>query len=262
MKIAVCGFVMGIANLIPGVSGSTMAVIMNIYERLLNAISAFAKLKLSKEDTTFLFYLGVGIVTAIFAGSLLVSLALKAIPVVTYALFLGLVLGSLSTIIKRVNKVKPTYIAAGVLLLLAIELLGHIKAPGAKSNEILAYILGGFFAAGAMILPGLSGSLVLVIMGIYEPVVNSVAHMDITSILIFLAGVLAGIVAFTLAVRFFLNKYRTQTYNFIVGLIIASCYYLFPYNKGTVTPVSMFLSVIALGAGILLARAVKTSARS
>lgn len=261
MRIVICGFAMGIANLIPGVSGSTIAIIMNIYEKLLNVISAFTKLRPSKEDLSFLLSLGFGIAMAIFAGSMLVSLALKTVPVVTYALFFGLVLGSLPTIIERVNKVKLTYIVAGVLLLLVIEFLGHIRMLGTGSNEILAYILGGFFAAGAMILPGLSGSLVLVIMGVYEPVVNSVAHMDITKILIFLIGVLIGIASFTLAVRFFLNKYHNQTYNFIVGLIIGSCYYLFPYNKGTVTSMSIFLSVIAISTGILLSQVFKKSAR-
>ncbi len=219
LKLYLKGFLMGLCDLIPGISGGTIAFITGIYDKLIGEVNNFFHFR--KFDWKFLLVLGIGIVSAILALSHLISYLLKYYMAFTMSFFFGLILASSKFIFSDIPIKKKNYwfgifgFSVGLLFLLLSPTI--VFKP-----SILYVILGGFLAISAMFLPGISGSFILLILGLYEYIITAVKTFDYVSLSYFGVGVLIGAVVISRIIHFFLSRFKSQTLYFLFGLVIGS----------------------------------------
>lgn len=270
------GMVIGLANIIPGVSGGTMMVSMGIYDKLIASIThLFSDFKKSMK---FLLPIFVGIALALVLLAKLFDFLLLHYPVATNLGFCGLILGSLPMIANQV-KHKGFSISMGVcfaVFFALVAILGFVtESSGGTATlnlsigGIIMLFIVGVVAAATMVIPGVSGSMILMLMGYYEPIINliSTAISDLTGgnwaglghcILLaipFGIGVIVGIFAIAKLVEWVFSKWKTQTYWAILGLICASpIAILANTNWSTFSLLQLMFGVLAFAAGLLAAR--------
>ena len=234
---------MGAANVIPGVSGGTIALITGIYEELIDSIKSFdyKALKLLfkfkgkdfAEHTNFYFLVQVliGLVLAIFSLAKLFKFLFENYPVYIWAFFFGLVLASVYYVGKTVTKWNTSSILSffiGLLIALAVTIL-H---PAGENDNPFYLFLNGIIAIISMILPGLSGSFVLILLGNYQLVaIDAINHLNLRIILPFLLGAVIGLVAFSYILSWLFKKYKNQTIALMTGFILGSLSILWPWKK-------------------------------
>lgn len=235
------GLTMGLVDLIPGVSGGTIAFLSGIYEELLYSIKLVTgrvpKLVLEGKfkqafrliPFAFLLPLGAGVVIAIFGFVHLVSFLLEAYPVSVMASFFGLVLGSAYVVSKRIS---AWTLRLGLLVLLGAVLTYFIVGlPALSGSEApLAVFATGAIAITAMILPGISGSLIMVILGQYEVMISAVAAQNIPTLATFAAGALAGLALFVRLLTWLMRRYHLGTVAFLIGVMIGSLREIWPWQ--------------------------------
>jgi len=242
LVLASKGFCMGAADLVPGVSGGTMAFILGIYEDLLNAIKSFdlsglrliaafrLRAFMGHVSWEFLLSVGIGILTAIFTLSKGLSWLLQNRPVLIWSFFLGLILASVITVSRRVEKWRvPTWLsltggATGIYILVGL-------VPGTTPDDLWFLFVSGAVAICAMILPGISGSFILVLMGKYQYVLQAVTGRDFLVLFVVAAGACAGIVAFSRLLTWLLNRYHDLMVAFLTGLMIGSVRKIWPWKE-------------------------------
>ena len=241
---ALKGFCMGSADIIPGVSGGTMALILGIYERLLRAIRSFdaewlsllmrfrLREALARNDLPFLVPLALGIAAAILFFTHVVPLPVLIVthPELVYGLFFGLILASVFILMGEVDHYGVKEIATALLGAAAgftIVNLVPVETPVAPWFIFLC----GFVAISAMLLPGISGSFILLILGKYAYIINALGTFDIAVIATFMAGMLAGLVVFSRSVVWLLEHYRQPTLLVIKGILIGSLWMIWPFQE-------------------------------
>lgn len=237
------GFIMGIANIIPGVSGGTLALTLGIYEQFIGAISHL--LSNLKENVRFLLPVFIGMGISILTMSGVITTSFERYPIPTTMFFMGLVIGGIPMLMKKIRKTKDVkqvssylliFITFALVIVLAFskELFGSGLGDANLENlSILNYLwlsMVGVIAAATMVIPGISGSLVLMLLGYYFPIINAIkelAHFDNILSNIFIAGffgigVVVGIVLVAKLIEWLLSRYETKTYFGVIGFIIAS----------------------------------------
>lgn len=261
------GFFMGIANIIPGVSGGTLAITMGIYEDLINAISHFfTKLK---QNITFLLPVGIGAILSILLGSKVIGYSLENFPLPTILFFVGLILGGLPMLSRKTkgNMTKKNIIIflATFVFVIALMFLKTGKQVSFASMNILSYILlffVGMIASATMIIPGISGSFMLMVMGYYQPIINTINTLtkmqDIgkcfTILIPFGLGVLVGIVLIAKLIEFLFKKYEVPTYFGIIGFVLASIIGIFTSTANlTFAIVPFIIGLVLFAIGFVIA---------
>ena len=234
------GIVLGLANIIPGVSGGTMAIVFDVYEKII-AIISFNIKKIFKE-WKFILPLGLGMVFGIFLFSSFLTYLLEKFPIQTNVFFIALILGSLPLLIKKINKEDflKTKISSSLsfIIALAIMIIMFFVSPNESQivyKEIsfflfLRLVISLAIAAMAMIIPGVSGSFLMMVLGIYTSVIAAVSEMIIPLLIPIALGVLLGLLSGASLVRFLLDKLKTQTYSAILALVIMSVIIIFPFE--------------------------------
>lgn len=269
------GMVIGIANIVPGVSGGTMMVSMGIYDKLIHCIThLFSEFK---KNLLFLFPIAVGMVAAIGASSFGLTYLFDNFPIQTNLLFVGLILGGLPAIWKKV-KGKSVKIGHMIVCILFFALVVGLAAIGEKEGasadlsfnliNVLILFGVGIVASATMVIPGVSGSMVLMLMGFYYPVLNAVkdffkalAAFDMAAILSgcgilipFGLGVVAGIFGIAKLVEIIFEKFPLYAYWCIIGLIISSPIAIFLMGEYPAFNVMNLLTgAVALVAGGVIA---------
>lgn len=259
------GAVVGIANIIPGVSGGTMAVITGIYQKLIyiigNILSHLKSWTKLKEDLKFIIPIGLGAIIGIVAFSKVLKWLLDNYEMPTLYCFLGLIIGSLPLIFKSANKkgfnikyVIPFIVTTVLMILLNILAMNISEGNtltefGRTTTDILKLLGYGFVAAGTMIVPGISGSMVLMIMGVYEAILTAVSNLDIIVLIPFIIGVGIGIIIVSKIIDILMNKFYGYTYYAILGFIIGSIIFIFP---GFTFNLTGFVSIITFIIGFLI----------
>lgn len=268
------GVVMGIANIIPGVSGGTMAVSMGIYDRIIHAVThLFSEFKQSMK---VLIPIGIGIVLAIVAGARLIEYMFENIPFQTNLLFIGLILGGLPAMGKKVkgNRIKVSYILAFLLFFVLVVGCASLEGNSGTAAELsfsfinVFKLLGiGVIASATMVIPGVSGSMVLMILGYYEPVLGMVNQFvdhlkefdlqgligDCGVLIPFGIGVVVGIFVIAKLIEIVFEKWPLLAYWAIIGLIVASPVAILMMNEfGTLQIMTILTGVVALAAGVLV----------
>lgn len=277
IKSILKGIVIGIANIVPGVSGGTMMVSMGIYDKLIHCIThLFSEFK---KSVKFLFPIAVGMLIAIVGSSFALKELFARVPIQTNLLFVGLILGGLPAIWKNVKgkSVKIGHIiAALVFFALVAGLAAMGETEGAAANlsfsvtNVLILFVVGVITSATMVIPGVSGSMVLMLMGFYEPIlvaitdfVKALVHLDMNGILAgcgilipFGIGVVAGIFGIAKLVEIVFEKFPLYAYWAIIGLIVASPVAILLMNLAVfsqITVLSGVTGVIALAAGFFVA---------
>ncbi len=237
------GMAVGIANIIPGVSGGTIALITGIFERLINAIKSFDlkaaqllfkgnwKAFAQKTDFYFLLALFAGIVIAIVALARIFDFLFHHYPVYIWAYFFGLVLSSVYYVGKTVEKWKAATIVSfvvGTAFAIAISLIN----PATANDNFFYLILCGVVAICSMILPGLSGSFVLILMGNYQLIaIDAINNRDLGIIIPVGIGAVAGLIAFSHVLSWVFKRYKDQTIAMLTGFILGSLGILWPWKE-------------------------------
>lgn len=234
---------MGAANVIPGVSGGTIALITGIFERLINAIKSFNLealkllfqgrfLELARHlDLLFFVSLMAGVALSIVTLARLFDFLFINYPVYLWSFFFGLILASVYFVGKTVERVSPSTIAAflaGAAVAVSISLL----SPAAESANPLYLLVCGAVAACSMVLPGLSGSFVLVLMGNYQLVmIDAVNQLNLAVLFPVIAGAGIGLLGFSYLLSWILASYRDQTIATLTGFILGSLSVLWPWKS-------------------------------
>lgn len=228
--LALKGAAVGIADAVPGVSGGTIAFILKIYDRLLDAIDLNPK-KLIK-NLPFIIPLGIGIVIGIFCASRVLGFLFEYHNVPTQMFFMGIIIGSLPAVYREcrsAGKFRPVHILPFGIALAGIVLFNSLKEGSAQTGDSpVAIILMTVAAAAAMIMPGLSGALVLKILGGYEGAITAVSSLDIVTLLYYAIGAVIGLLGAAKVISILLARCKTGTYCAILGLIIGSLPAIYP----------------------------------
>ena len=243
ISLFIKGIAMGTANVIPGVSGGTIALITGIYERLINAIKSFDlgavkllfKFKFKEfakyTDLQFLIPLILGLVFAVFSLAKLFAWFFADYPVYIWAYFFGLVLASVYFVGKTVehwNSVAVFSFIIGSVVAIAVS----IMHPASENSSPFYVFLNGVIAIVSMILPGLSGSFVLILLGNYQLIaINAINHFDLKIIIPFALGAGIGLVLFSHFLSWLFKHYKNQTIALLTGFILGSLGVLWPWKK-------------------------------
>ncbi len=255
------GVIMGTMEIVPGVSGSTMALVMGIYDEFINllhsvtqVVKEFVKLiigKSSKDEFMKVFkslnfkfgiLLGIGIVVAIIVFSHVFSFLIATYRNYVYALFLGLILASISVPWGEIKKKKISrYILIAVTTLVAFVVLGVNPVEAQGQPSLLQLFIGGILGISGMVLPGVSGSFIMLLLGVYEYVIGlvksvttlSLNSQDLTGLIVFLLGLSVGFTLFVKILKFALKNYRDVLMSLIIGLMIGSIRVIWPFIQVT-----------------------------
>ncbi len=251
------GGAIGVANIIPGVSGGTIAVVLGIYKYLIKAISNIATdQEKRKEYFIFLVKISLGAVIVIFLSAKLMKFLLENYNVYTNLAFVGLIAGSIPSIYKSHADMKITFLTIlSFLLGASIILFFEFAFPQAEKKEgvqVIFYLtfnsgllllIAGFFAGGSMIVPGISGSFIMLLMGQYYIVTSCVAERHVLPLIVIALGIILGVMIFAKLINFLLNKFPKETFYFILGLVVASLYSIYPGMPATMSEIIIAVSI-------------------
>ncbi|EED33485.1 inner membrane protein [gamma proteobacterium NOR5-3] len=248
------GVLMGAADIVPGVSGGTMAFITGIYHRLITAITAFDmtlircvfagrwRVALERTDAAFLATLLLGIAISVFSLASVISSLLETQPLLLWSFFFGLILASALVLIRHVSQ--WTVMAAfglvfGALFAAGVGLSPAFELPVAPWS----FFLAGFFAICAMILPGISGSFILVLLGMYPAVLAAIEALELVSMGLFAAGAGVGLLVFSRLLSYLLRVHHSATLATLTGFLCGSLLVVWPWktqpeDAGAALPVS------------------------
>lgn len=241
---AVKGMCMGAADVIPGVSGGTIAFMTGIYEELLGSIKSIdgtaVKLLFKGKirelwkhiNGNFLASVFGGILVSVFSLAKLMQYLLDVHPIPTWAFFFGLIIASSIHIIRDIFKESGHYGRISAMLLIGVVLgvLVCMLSPTQTTDAYWFILLSGAIAICAMILPGISGSFILLIIGKYEFIMNAISEMNIPVLLVFALGAVAGIIAFSHFLTWLLARCRQETLSVLAGFIIGSLIKVWPWS--------------------------------
>ena len=177
MRFFFAGFLIGVANLIPGVSGGTMAVLTGVYEKLITSISNI--LKFQWKDIKLLLVVGVGALSSIFLLSKFFEYSLDKFPFYMYSFFFGLIFASLFYL-KKDTKISIIPLLIGIVVVIIPYFLPH-----SSDSSIIRMIFAGFAGGAAMVIPGLSGSLMMLLFGVYGDIIGAISNFEVKILLIF-----------------------------------------------------------------------------
>ena len=264
------GILMGISDLIPGVSGGTIAFILGIYDRLLEAISGFFSREW-KKHLGFLVPLAMGIGITLLLFSRVIEFLLSNHYEATQFFFMGLILGVIPYIMKQAE-VKQNFTKRhfAILILIGIALAStafigknESLAPIEELSVPIFFVLffSGWLASMAMLLPGISGSFILLLLGVYYTAIDALSTLNIPVILAIGAGVMVGFIISSKAIRYLLENFTYVTYAAIIGLILGSIFVVFPgFASDTFTLLtSLFTFTIGLVFTLLFSSPKKTT---
>lgn len=256
-KLMIFGAIIGIANIIPGVSGGTMAVILNIYDKLIASISNLrTDLKASLK---FLIPIGIGGGVGVLLFSKFIEYTLNAFPVATNLVFIGLIVGTVPLIWKKSNGEKVSMVGC-IVFILTLTLMIYLAVVHSDEqgmqvmtnltiSNFIKLFLTSIIAAGAMIIPGLSGSFMLLLFGTYATILTAVSDLNILILCPVGLGCIVGVLLCAKGIDYMFNNYEREAYSGVLGLMVGSIFTIFP---SFIMNLELFLGVVfALIAGVL-----------
>ena len=231
------GMIIGIANIIPGVSGGTLMITLGVYEKIIETISHF--FKNIKKNLKFITPLGIGLALAILLFSKLIYFSLSKFPFATTFFFIGLILGGIPLLWRKV-KIKTRKISNWLVFFITFTLVVVFTFLKSGNNMVdlttigfsnmISLFLVGVVAASTMIIPGISGSFMLMLLGYYEPIINTISSItnfnllghNLLILIPFGIGVIVGVILVAKLIEYLLKKYEVKTYFGVLGFVLAS----------------------------------------
>lgn len=253
------GMAMGTVETVPGVSSSTIAMLMGIYEKLIESIGHLTSRRW-KEGVAYLIPIGIGMCGGFLVSVLLIKYLLEHYQQPTHFLFMGLVIGMLPSLWRsaRQEARRSFSFVHGLFLLIAfcavaatrfLDNDGTAIMTDLAAMDYLFLFLSGWLASTALILPGISGALILTILGVYYTAISAISDMNIPVIFAVGAGVVAGVLITSKIVRYLLRQYTRVMYALMIGMVAGSTVVLYPsFSGGTLNAV---FSIAALLVGIV-----------
>ena len=262
------GFLIGVAEVIPGVSGGTIALVVGIYERVLAQAALVAKAftglfrspatsgkSLRRLDLKLLLPVGIGMLTAIVVGAAVLEPLIAEQPEITLALFAGLIAASLVVPFRMVGSWRPSlFVIAAAAAALAFVLTSLPKSS-ISSPELWFVFLAAAVAICALVLPGVSGSFFLLAVGLYQPTIAAVNDRDFAYLGVFALGAIVGLFSFALFMQYLLINFRAITLAAMTGLMLGSLRALWPWQSDTaelLAPTRPGGPILAFGVGFLM----------
>ncbi|MBR6178376.1 MAG: DUF368 domain-containing protein [Bacteroidales bacterium] len=237
------GFAMGLANVIPGVSGGTIALLTGIFERFINALKSFdlealkllSKFKFKEfaqhTDLLFLIILFLGEGISILTGAKLLEWLFKNYEVHVWAFFFGLILASVYYVGRMVNKINLWKVLLAIVGA-AVAFGFSIISPATENDNIFYLVLCGAIAICDMLLPGISGSFTLILLGNYKLIViDSISHLNLAVLIPVAIGAVIGFLAFSRFLSWLMKTYADQTLSVLTGFIFGSLVFIWPWKK-------------------------------
>ena len=261
------GIFMGIADAIPGVSGGTIALLLGIYEELISTISGLNinllidlnqngfKSFWKKLNGNFLVTLIVGIGISLIFFIKISSKLLNDYPMFIWSFFLGLIIATVYVIFKLIKTWDYINIISAFATIILSSILSSISVNSSDEISLLYILVCGIIASSAMILPGISGSLILVIMGVYKVLIDSVNNLEISIIFTFIIGAITGLISFSKILSWLFNNYKNLTYSIMLGLVIGSIGKVWPWKQNEMVQLAnldMIFSVILVIIGFFM----------
>ncbi len=234
---------MGVANVIPGVSGGTIALITEIYEDLINSLKSFDKkafqLLLSFNIKDFITHTNFYFLTAVFSGSIVSVFTVASLfkylfenyPILIWAFFFGLIVASIIYVGKRIKTwSKATIISLLIGIIVSISI--SFMTPATENSNLFFVFLCGIVGISGMMLPGLSGSFILILMGNYKLLmVTAVTELNVILLGVFFLGSAFGLMSFSHILAWVLKKYKDETLGILTGFIIGSLSIIWPWKE-------------------------------
>ena len=243
ISIILKGFAMGAANVIPGVSGGTIALITGIFERIINAIKSFdgtaikllfkGKIKelIKHTDLYFLVAVFFGMVASVVSLAKLLEFLFFHYPVFIWAYFFGLILASVYYVGKRINRWSLSVIVTFIIGASSAIVISMLN-PASQNDSFFYLIICGVIAICSMILPGLSGSFILILLGNYELVmIQAVNNFDLKILVPVMIGAIGGLIVFSHILSWIYKKHKDQTISILTGFILGSLGILWPWKN-------------------------------
>ena len=234
---------MGIANVIPGVSGGTIALITGIYEDLINSLKSFDTKSLnlitSIDILEFIKYTNLYFLLAVFGGSIVSVFSIASLfkylfaehPILIWAFFFGLIIASIYFVGKRISKWNTTTIfslAIGTLVAISLSFM----TPASENDNLFFVFICGIIGISGMMLPGLSGSFILILMGNYELLmVTAITELNILLLSVFFLGSAFGLMSFSHILSWVFKHYKNQTLALLTGFILGSLSIIWPWKE-------------------------------
>ncbi len=224
MKEFVLGFVMGVANLLPGISGGTIMFISGRYSQIIEAAAEIFSFRFRKKSVALILWILLGIVAAVISLSKVVDYLYAHFPVQVTSFFSGLILGGLffMALDMKPRLKESISISLGALTMVGIAML----SGGSLEATPLNLVLGGIVAGATMILPGISGSSMLLFLGLYDDAVHAVAEIEILPLFCLGVGAVMGIVLMTFGMKKLVERFEKETMAFLFGLTLAGLFYI------------------------------------
>ncbi|MBQ9927459.1 MAG: DUF368 domain-containing protein [Lachnospiraceae bacterium] len=269
------GMVIGVANIIPGVSGGTMAVSMGIYDKLIHCLTHL--FKEFKDSMKFLIPIAIGAGAALIGLSFVIEPAFEYFPLQTSCLFIGLIVGGLPAIFKKVKGkgIKASYIIPFLIffaIVVGMAVVGDTEGNAADLSFSLWNVIKlfgvGIIAAATMVIPGVSGSMMLLLLGYYNPIISAIKDFVTALVSFDMQGILQGfgilvpaglgmvfgVFAIAKIIEIIFEKFPIQAYWAIIGLIVASpIAVLFSVELAGIGVISVLVSVLTFVVGFIVA---------
>ena len=268
--LIVKGMIIGLANVIPGVSGGTLMITLGIYEQIIETISHF--FTNFKKNLKFIIPLGIGVVLALLLFSKIIGISLEKYPFATTLFFLGLILGGIPFLYNKLNNKKESkkisnyiiaFISFAFIIIFAMLKSGNdINLENLSFINLLLLFIVGIIAAATMVIPGVSGSFVLMLLGYYKPIINTIRNLTNFNLLIhnglvlgiFGIGVVLGIILVSKLIEYLLKHYETKTYYAVFGFVLASLIAIIkPLFSISFNVIEVIIGIILLIIGFSLA---------
>lgn len=263
------GILIGIANIIPGVSGGTLAIVMGIYNKLIDAVNDFFKAPIKAIKSVWVYIVGIGIGVC---GSIIgVSYFLEKYPIPITMLFIGLIVGAIPLMISQVDnkKIEKKDIISFCVLMIIILLLPFIStqsATDASTGNFFMMFIMGIIAAFSIVVPGVSGSMLLMTFGYYKPiadlaseVIKSILKFDIGTVfsdglvlIPFAIGLILGVILTAKLIKYLLDKFSKAVNWGVLGLIVASPFpVILGLDIGSAKILNILLGIVTFGVGAI-----------
>lgn len=250
------GALIGAAELSPGISGGTVALIIGIYERALHNADKIVKRKFAQVEWLFIAFIGLGMVAAVFGLSGIISTFVAENFSLSHSLFAGMVLISVwvpFSMIDKQDRRNPKYYLFALASAVFIVTVTGFTSNQVEDPNLFFVFLAAAVAICALVMPGASGSLVLLMLGMYEPVLRAVSELDIAVILVFMAGALCGVVFIVRFLNYMLENHRTPTLFVMTGFLLGSLRALWPFGEDQDASLMPMIGMFVLGIAIVLA---------
>ena len=269
IRLFFVGIILGVANIIPGVSGGTLAVVFNIYDRIIGLISL--NIKKIFSEWKFILPIGLGMVAGIIGFSKVITFLFENYPMQTNLFFVGIIAGSIPLVLRKINssiqetqvkKNKKPYVSTVISFLVALAIMIVMAFFKDISGSSIIYtelsvklfftlMISGAVGAVAMIIPGISGSFLMLALGTYATIIGSLSDFNIPLMIPTAIGILLGLLCGAYLVRTLMEKVPAQTYGSILGLVVGSIFTVFPFVLFASCLQNLTGSIITLITGIL-----------